>query len=112
MNARTRTPYAAAVAAALACAAVALWLTPLGGAFEDPDEKPAPLGLVGMTQEQIAAVKDQPLTSTFWITVAGGFVLFALGYILCRLSFKPLAESMPAFEVLPHPHHPAPVSDS
>jgi hypothetical protein len=34
------------------CRRRALWLAPLGGAVEDPDERPAPLGLVGMTQEQ------------------------------------------------------------
>ena len=43
---------AIAISLVLAAAAVALWLAPLGGAFEDPDERPAPLGLVGMTQEQ------------------------------------------------------------
>ena len=41
------------VSLVLATAGAALWIAPLGGAFEDPDEKPAPLGLVGMTEGQI-----------------------------------------------------------
>jgi hypothetical protein len=53
MKGRSRTPFITVLTAALACAAIALWLTPLGGAFEDPDERPAPLGLVGMTEGQI-----------------------------------------------------------
>jgi hypothetical protein len=36
--------------------ALALWLVPLGGAVEDPDEKPAPLGIVGMTEGQILRI--------------------------------------------------------
>jgi hypothetical protein len=40
------------VAAAVAVAAAAFWLTPLGSAFDEVNEKPAPLGVVGMTDGQ------------------------------------------------------------
>ena len=49
----TRKLVALAVSITATGAALALWLAPLGGAIEDPDEKPAPLGLVGMTEGQI-----------------------------------------------------------
>jgi hypothetical protein len=45
-----------ALVGTLAATALALWLVPLGSAIEDPDEKPAPLGLVGMTEGQILRV--------------------------------------------------------
>lgn len=41
------------VATALAAIAAALWLAPPGTAVEDPDEKAAPLGLVGMTTGRV-----------------------------------------------------------
>jgi len=33
-------------------AAVALWIAPLGGAIDEVNDRPAPLGLVGMTEGQ------------------------------------------------------------
>lgn len=43
------TPFRAALATVVAAGAVAaLWLTPLGSAFDEVNERPAPLGIVGM----------------------------------------------------------------
>ena len=38
-----------AIPAVLAVVGLALWLSPLGSAFDEVNEKPAPLGLVGLT---------------------------------------------------------------
>lgn len=43
---------ALALCVSLASLGFVVWLVPLGAAFEDPDEKPASLGLVGLTQGQ------------------------------------------------------------
>ena len=52
MHARITTLRAALATAVVVGAAAALWLTPLGSAFDEVNEKPAPLGLVGMTDGQ------------------------------------------------------------
>jgi hypothetical protein len=52
MHARITTLRAALTTAVIVGAAAALWLTPLGSAFDEVNEKPAPLGLVGMTDGQ------------------------------------------------------------
>jgi len=52
MTAWTRSTRRLALAGTLAVVALALWLAPLGGASDPPAEKPAPLGLVGLSEGQ------------------------------------------------------------
>ena len=52
MRTRITTRRAALAAAVVAGAAAALGLAPLGGAIDQVNEKPAPLGLVGMSAGQ------------------------------------------------------------
>jgi len=44
------------LAIAIAAAAAAAWLVPLGGAIDEVNDRPAPLGLVGMTEGQLLRV--------------------------------------------------------
>jgi hypothetical protein len=52
MSTRTHKIRLLVATAVAAAAAAALWLTPLGSAFDEVNEKPAPLGVVGMTDGQ------------------------------------------------------------
>ena len=62
---RKRRVSATVVSLVLVAAGLALWLAPLGGAFEDPDEKPAPLGLVGLTEGQTLRISVANVISAF-----------------------------------------------
>jgi hypothetical protein len=52
MTRKTTYVGAAVVPLVLAAAATALWLAPRGGAFDEVNDRPAPLGLVGMVAGQ------------------------------------------------------------
>jgi hypothetical protein len=56
MRTRTNRICTAVAVAVIAGVAAALWLTPLGSAFDEVNEKPAPLGIVGMTGGQTLRV--------------------------------------------------------
>ena len=45
-----------AVLATAALAAAIFWLVPIGSAFDEVNERPAPLGLVGMTEGQLLRI--------------------------------------------------------
>jgi hypothetical protein len=56
MRTRTNRIRTAVGVAVIAGVAAALWLTPLGSAFDEVNEKPAPLGIVGMNGGQTLRV--------------------------------------------------------
>jgi hypothetical protein len=61
---RKRRVSATVVSLVLVAAGLALWLAPLGGAF-DPDERPAPLGLVGLTEGQMLRISVANVIGAF-----------------------------------------------